>query len=137
MTKENSATKTVHVRGRIFSGFGEGAYFISLPWVRRQIKEKLGFTPYLGTLNLKLTGKYVDFRKLLENAKAIEISPEPGYCRGKCFRAYIGRGMACAVVIPCVENYPKDVLEIVASSNLREKLRLRDGDEVEVKITLE
>lgn len=136
MTKENKA-KTVHVRGKIFSGSGEGAYFISLPWVRRQIKEKLGFTPYLGTLNLRLTGEYIDFRKLLENAKAIEISPEPGYCRGKCFRAYIGHGVACAVILPCVENYPEDVLEIVASSNLREKLKLRDGDEVEVKITLE
>jgi len=129
--------KVVHVRGRIFSGSGEGAYFTALPWVKRQIEEKLGFSPYPGTLNLKLTGENAEIRKLLENAKAIEILPEPGYCRGKCFRAYVGHGVACAVVLPCVENYAKDVLEIVASSNLREKLRLRDGDEVDVRIVLE
>ncbi|MEM3769668.1 MAG: DUF120 domain-containing protein [Candidatus Bathyarchaeia archaeon] len=138
MTEENKAsTRTVHVKGKIFSGSGEGAYFTVLPWVRRQIKEKVGFVPCPGTLNLKLAGEYVEVRKLLENAKAIEILPKTGYCRGKCFKAYIERDVACAVVLPCVENYPNDVLEIVASSNLRKKLKLKDGDEVEVRIALE
>ncbi|MEM3727822.1 MAG: DUF120 domain-containing protein [Candidatus Bathyarchaeia archaeon] len=125
------------MKGKIVSGSGEGSFFTALPWVKRQIKEKLGFVPYPGTLNLKLAGEYVEGRKLLENVKAIEILPELGYCRGKCFRAYIGRDVACAVALPCVENYPKDVLEIVAPSNLREKLKLKDGDELEVWIALE
>jgi CTP-dependent riboflavin kinase len=137
--KENdTSTKTVRLKGKVFSGSGEGAYFTMLPWVRQQIKEKLGFAPYPGTLNVRLVGEYVGVRKLLENAKAIEISPEHGYCSGKCFKARVGgQNLACAVVLPCVENYPMDILEIIAPSNLREKLGLRDGDEVEVRITLE
>jgi len=138
MTKEKKASaKIVLVKGKIFSGTGEGAFFTTLPWVRRQIKEKLGFAPHPGTLNLKLIGKHAKVRGLLENAKAVEILPEPGYCRGKCFRAYIKSDVACAVVLPCVENYPGDVLEIIAPSNLRENLKLKDGDEVEVRIVLE
>ena len=138
-TKENEAsTRIVYVKGKIFSGSGKGAYFTALPWVRKQIKEKIGFMPHPGTLNVKLIGEFVEARKLLENAKALEILPEPGYCSGKCFKGYIGKqNMLCAIVLPCIENYPRDVLEIVAPSNLREKLKLRDGDEVEVRIVLE
>ncbi|MEM1540504.1 MAG: DUF120 domain-containing protein [Candidatus Bathyarchaeia archaeon] len=131
------SVKTVLVKGKILSGSGEGAFFIFLPWVKRQIKEKLGFIPYPGTLNLRLIGKYVEVRNLLQSAKAMEILPEPGYCRGKCFMAYIKSDVACAVVLPCVENYPEDILEIIAPLNLRENLKLKDGDEVEVRIFLE
>jgi riboflavin kinase len=42
----------------------------------------------------------------------------------------------CAIVIPDVPNYPEDVLEIVAPVNLREKLQLKDGDHVEIEVTL-
>jgi riboflavin kinase len=137
MTRRNEThAKTVRVKGKVFSGTGEGAKFASLSWVKKQIKEKLGFTPYPGTLNLRLNSDFVGVKGLLENAKAIEILPEPGYCSGKCFKAHIMQRLKCAVILPCVKNYPKDVLEIVASSNLREKLKLRDGDEVEVKIFL-
>ncbi|MBS7636862.1 CTP-dependent riboflavin kinase [Candidatus Bathyarchaeota archaeon] len=138
MTEENKAsTKTVLLKGKIFSGSGEAARFTALPWVKRQIKEKLGFTPYLGTLNLKLTGEYAGVRKLLENLEAIEILPEPGYCSGKIFRAHIENDVSCAVVLPCVKNYPEDILEIIAPLNLREKLKLKDGDEVKVEISFE
>lgn len=138
MIEENKMpTEKVLVKGRIVSGFGKGAYFTALSWVRQQIMEKLGFAPYPGTLNLKLTGEYIEIRKMLENAKAIEILPERGYCGGKCFRVYTEHDVACAVVLPCVKNYPKDVLEIIAPSNLREKLKLNDGDELEVWIALE
>jgi riboflavin kinase len=137
MTRENETQeKMVCVRGKVFSGTGEGAKFAALPWVKRQIKEKLGFDPYPGTLNVRLTSDYVGVRKLLENVKAMEILPEPGYCSGKCFKACMVPRLKCAIVLPCVKNYPKNILEIIAPSNLREKLKLKDGDEVEVKIFL-
>ncbi|MEM4238834.1 MAG: DUF120 domain-containing protein, partial [Nitrososphaerota archaeon] len=44
----------VVLEGRVFSGMGEGAYYISLPWYRDQIRKKLGFDPYPGTLNVNL-----------------------------------------------------------------------------------
>jgi riboflavin kinase len=128
--------KSFYVKGRVFSGKGEGAKFLKLRWVRKQIKEKLGFTPHLGTLNIKLSEEYSDTKDLLKRMKGMAIMPTNGFCRGKCFRAYLMDGVECAIVIPEVEDYPEDLMEIVAPVNLREKLELKDGDTIEVKILL-
>jgi riboflavin kinase len=127
--------KTVNVKGKIFSGSGEGSKFISLPWVKNQIEEKLGFTPYIGTLNIKLIGNHAGFKKLLKKA-SIEILPEKGFCRGRCFPAFFMGKTKCAIVIPEIANYPEDVIEIIAPVNLREKFQFKDGDVVEVKVML-
>ncbi|PIU59668.1 riboflavin kinase, partial [Candidatus Bathyarchaeota archaeon CG07_land_8_20_14_0_80_47_9] len=46
---------TLCIKGKISTGKGEGAQFVKLPWVRKQIIQKLGFTPFPGTLNIRLT----------------------------------------------------------------------------------
>ncbi len=129
--------KTLRIKGTVFSGKGEGARFIELPWVKRQIVEKLGFTPYRGTLNLKLSKEEFEHRTLLEKAEAIEILPVKGFSRGRCFKANVMDKLECAIVIPEIPNYPENVIEVIAPTNLREKLQLRDGDSVEVKILME
>lgn len=126
---------TVSLRGKIFSGKSEAARFIELDWVKRQMVEKLGFTPYPGTLNLKLVEESVEAGRVLKNAEGIEISPARGFCRGKLFKAILANGVKCAVVVPEVNGYPEEVIEVVASANLKEKLKSRDGDEVEIKIS--
>lgn len=127
--------KTLCIKGSVFSGKAEGAKFVSLSWVRTQIKEKIGFDPYNGTLNLHLAKEdYLKLDKALRSAKPIEISPETGYYFGKCFKARMKRSTRCAVIIPQIPNYPENVLEIIAPFNLREKLHLRDNDTVEIII---
>jgi riboflavin kinase len=121
--------------GKVFSGRGEGEKFLELPWVKLQIKEKLGFTPYLGTLNVRLSEESAKRRKLLEKATAMQVCPAEGYCSGKIFKASVGV-LECAVVIPEVPSYPADVLEIIAPANLREKLQLADGDQITVTVNL-
>ena len=126
--------KTLHLKGRVFSGKGEGAEFVNLSWARKQIEEKLGFTPYSGTLNIRLDGKNTKMKKALMNATEAEILPAPGYCRGRIFEASIMK-VRCAVVIPEVLGYPEDVVEVISSTNLRERFHLADGSWVEVKVT--
>jgi len=123
------------LRGKISSGAGEGARFVSLPWVRKQMAEKLGFTPFPGTLDIMLGRDSVEVRKSLMKASGIEILPAPGYFRGKLFRAKL-RGAKCALVVPEVLGYPDDIIEIVAPANLRDELRLVDGSLVEVEVTV-
>jgi riboflavin kinase len=125
----------IKLNGKVFSGQGEGKKLIELPWVSRQIKEKLGFTPYHGTLNLRLSEESVKHRRTLEKAAVMRVCPAEGYCTGLLFKAFIA-GLECGVVIPEVENYPENVLEVVASVCLREKLQLRDGDEVTVTVSV-
>ncbi|MCS7124491.1 MAG: CTP-dependent riboflavin kinase [Candidatus Bathyarchaeota archaeon] len=129
--------KTIRLTGRVFSGTGEGSKFIELSWVRSQIEEKLGFTPFRGTLNLLLDETGSNIRKALENAKPVPIVPEPGFRPGKCFKASIMGLVDGAVVIPLVEGYPKNVLEVIAPVNLRERFGLKDGDVIEVSVFVE
>lgn len=124
------------LKGKVFSGKGEGTEFLNFSWVKKQIKEKLGFTPCEGTLNVKLHKDSINLRKMLTSARGIEILPQPSFCRGRLFKACLMGAVVCAVVVPGVSGYPEDVIELVASVNLREKLQLLDGDLVDVKIML-
>jgi riboflavin kinase len=125
--------KRIKLTGKIFSGAREGEKFVSLPWVRRQIEEKLCFAPYPGTLNLILSEESTRHRKLLETVSSTEICPVEGYSSGMLYKAQVGK-LKCAIVIPKVANYPEDCLEIIAAENLREKLKLRDGKSITVTV---
>jgi riboflavin kinase len=122
-------------KGTVFSGKGEWRKFIDLPWVKQQIKEKLGFTPYIGTLNIHLSKESVTHKKLLENAQRFQIYPEKGYCTGILIKAHMN-SVECAVIIPLVTNNPNNVLEVIASWYLRERLKLTDGSVVTVTINV-
>jgi riboflavin kinase, archaea type len=126
---------TIIVVGKVFSGEGSGKKYLSLPWVRQQIKKKLGYSPYLGTLNLELSNENAIKRKFLEETQSDSICPTEGYCVGLLYKAQISC-TNCAIVIPQVKNYPENILEIIASSNLRKKLKLRDGNVVSVSVFL-
>ncbi|MEM3699284.1 MAG: DUF120 domain-containing protein [Candidatus Bathyarchaeia archaeon] len=127
----------IQFEGKIFSGSGEAAKFISLPWVKEQIAEKLCFTPYNGTLNIRLDENSVALKRhILNNAKAIKILPSEGFCQGTLLKAVFMGKMECAIVVPEVDGYPEDVVEIIAPINLRKRFQLKDGDKVKVKILL-
>ena len=128
-------TQEIVLKGKVVSGTKKGKLFVGLPWVKKQIKEKLGFNPYLGTLNLQLPNK--TSLKRLYDADGIIIVPEKGYSDGKCFMAIVNEKVEGAVVLPDVPDYPLDLLEILAPVNLRETLGLKDGMEVEVTIKVE
>ena len=123
--------KRIEFSGTVTSGDGDGKKFMELRWVKRQITEKLGFTPYAGTLNLKLAEESAKQRKLLEKTPSAKVLPAEGYCEGLLFKALIGIAQ-CAIVVPQVAGYPNDLLEVIASVNLREALQLEDGCEVTV-----
>jgi riboflavin kinase len=121
--------------GKVFSGLGDGKKFIGLPWVKRQIEKKLGFSPYAGTLNIRLTDEDIKKKILFQKAKGMVVEPQAGYFPGLLFNACIGT-LECAVVIPQIPNYPSDVLEIVAPVCLREKLKLADGNSIAVTVNV-
>lgn len=126
--------KKVVVNGKVFSGTQQGKKYVDLPWVKKQIEEKLGFKPFIGTLNLRLQ-KTSDITGLHET-DGITITPEKGYCTAKCFKARVNKRVEGAVVLPDVPDYPEDVLELLATVNLRKTFNLTDGDTVEVVVTL-
>jgi riboflavin kinase len=124
---------TIELDGTIVTGKGEGRKFLELTWVVTQIEEKLGFKPFPGTLNLKLTKSSTRRRKLLSDSKTLQIVPSPGYREGLLFQAWV-EGLECGIVLPQVEDYPDDVLEVIAPLNLRKRFQLIDGRQIKVVV---
>jgi len=129
------------LEGRVFSGLGEGFYYISLPQYFEQIRERVGFTPYPGTLNIQLLSKdSIENRMLLERIADIPIdgftNGQRTYGGAKCIKALFNGEQEAALIFVERTHYGKDVVEVIAPVYLRGKYNLRDGDKVFLKITL-
>ncbi|RLE82800.1 MAG: riboflavin kinase [Thermoprotei archaeon] len=126
------------LKGRVFRGLGEGAFYVSIPEYRRQFVEKLGFDPYPGTLNIRLDPSSLPQRRLLDIVKCIEIKPFSNRLRSyggaKVFHAIINDKVRGAIVIPERTHYGPDVIEIIAPVELRKILNLREGSWVVIKV---
>ncbi len=136
---EKAYPPSVTLEGTVFTGLGEGAYYVSKPDYRKQIVEKLGFEPYPGTLNVKLSSDYdIKTRMELEAYPAIEITGFLGEERSfglvKCYPAIIGGKVKGALVTAMRSHYDSSVLEIIAPVCLRKQLTLKDGHKVKVEI---
>jgi riboflavin kinase len=130
--------REVVLEGSLFSGIGEGAWYVSQPGYRRQFAEKLGFDPFPGTLNLRLRHEYEDERKLLETFPHVQID---GFRDGErtfgpviCYKARINDAEDGALISAVRTHYAGDVIELIAPSNLRTKLGLKDGDTIRARI---
>ena len=121
--------------GKVCTGEGVGSRFVAISWARQQIKEKLGFDPYLGTLNIcLLKGETKLVKDFLRNAKGFEIVPSKGFFKARCFHALIMERINGAIVFPDKPNYPSNILELLAPVNLRDVLSLEDNDEIRITI---
>jgi len=124
--------KPKSITGTLISGLGEGAYYVRK--YRSRITDKIGFTPYLGTLNLTVDpAERATFLSSLEKLTIPEFkSKERTYGAVHCFPVLIGGRFRGAVLVPLRTTHNLDVLELIAPEFLRENLKLKDGDTVEV-----
>lgn len=135
-----SATDKLIIKGRVISGMGEGQYYIGLDGYKKGINENLGFVPYPGTLNLKLkTLRECQFKERLAATKGVMVPSFTGNKRTfgslKCFHCRLD-DIYGAVIIPERSHYGNDVIEIVSSHNLREKMKLKDGNDISIEVTM-
>lgn len=127
------------LKGKVFSGFGEGAYYVTRKGYMVQFIRKLGFKPYPGTLNLKLlTQQDILARKELERFEGITIE---GFSNGrrtygmlKCYPSVVEDKIKGAILLIQRTHYNSSVLEVIAPTYLRGKLNLKDGDIVKLKV---
>ena len=129
-------TDRVILKGKVISGMGEGRYYTEQNGYVEQFKEKLGFIPFPGTLNVEI--EYVERNKLrlLKNSKAINIEEFKTKNRSfggvRCFKAEIN-GSDGAIVLPMRSHY-SNILEFISENHLRERLNIKDGDSVKIII---
>ncbi|MDG6982080.1 MAG: CTP-dependent riboflavin kinase [Nitrososphaerota archaeon] len=128
---------TMQFRGTVFTGLNEGAYYVSTKGYAEGFAGALGFEPFPGTLNLRLTSEaMIGQRRRLDLLKGIEI---PGFSDGKrsyggvkCFRAKVAGRHPGAVLAIERTHHDSSVLEVISPVNLRRSLGLKDGDECAV-----
>ncbi len=130
---------SVTFEGTVFTGLGEGAYYIGKEHYRKQFIEKLGFDPYPGTLNLKLTSDYdLKTRAELEAYPAVEVqgfkNEDRTFGLVKCYPAMIGNKVKGALILALRSHYDASVVEIIAPICLRKHLNLKDGNKVKVEV---
>lgn len=121
------------LNGVVVGGLGEGSFFISMEHYKKEIKEKLGFDAYPGTLNLKVDEKQTNFLKSIVPIKINEFKKNNKEFGGvSCYNAKI-ENINGAIIIPDLTKH-KDTVEFIAPVHLKSELKIKDGDKVEVEL---
>jgi riboflavin kinase len=125
--------------GNVESGLGEGAYYMSLRQYMEQFEKILGFAPYPGTLNLRLSPVAVQRRKRLSIADwyLVEgfVSEGRTFGQVRCLPCMI-RSIPCGIIVPGRSHYPDTLVEVIAPVGLRSEMNLKDGDEVVIEVSI-
>lgn len=124
------------ISGTVATGLGEAAGFTSLDWARDAFRDRLGIDPFPGTVNLILTSDEdrAAWRQVKSWPGIILPPPRPDWCSSRCYHATLNDRVAAAIVLPEVENYPEDQVELIASVGVRDALNLKDGDAVIIDV---
>jgi riboflavin kinase, archaea type len=125
----------LRIKGKIVKGIGESGSFLGIPWVHKQLCDKMEFTPWQGTLNIVVEDEDVQ-RMLREKGKERLVAEQAGFCDALVFRALLNETYECGIILPLVPDYSGTLLEIVAPIKIKETLGIDDGDEVVVDISL-
>lgn len=131
--------REITLRGRLLSGMGEGKYYISNPGYRNQIISKMGFSPYPGTMNIRLDEQSLArFQSAVQRFLFTKIEGFTTEARTfgavKAFRANIGNKIDGAVIIPYRTHHQSNIIEIIAPLYLRKELGINEGDLVDVTV---
>lgn len=121
--------------GVVVSGRQEAAGFLSASWVRQGLARVLGEEPFPGTLNLRLEpGPSTESWGALKVSSLGRELPAgmEGYCTATLFPVSVEGTLLGVIVLPHVDGYPDDVVELVAAASLRQRFRLDDGSPVMV-----
>ena len=140
-TSLESSPSYLELKGNIISGMGEGAYYMSMKGYTKQFKEKLGYIPFPGTLNVKLKDKeFTEARRTLDTYDGIMIN---GFSDGKrtygwvkCYPAKINNSVNGALITLERTHYDESVIELISHTNIKRAAKLSSGSQISVKVPI-
>jgi riboflavin kinase len=154
----------VVVTGTVTGGMGEGRHYITLPGYMEQFREKLGYEPFPGTLNVDLTAEGARHRAALDALDGVPIDgwsdEDRTYGPATCYPAAVtawadgesamadgqttaeveatpdgnARTAEAHVIAPERTHHDDDHLELIAPERLRDALPIDDGDALEIDV---
>ncbi len=127
--------KRLEIEGRITKGLGEGGFYVSMDGYRKQIKEKLGFDPFPGTLNITVDEAWKKQSLLQLEPIIISGFRDRDRTYGDLF-AYPCRlgDHDCAIIVPLRTHHGPDIIELISPFNIKKELHKKDGDHIRVLI---
>lgn len=126
--------------GIIFSDLGQASSFMALDWVQSALKQALGFDAFPATLNVhpRDAQDTATWQRVRAGSGGVPLAPaDNGFCSARIFPIAIVSGaagesekIAGAILVPEIDHYPEDKIEIVAPLRLKQHLGVRDGDQL-------
>lgn len=136
-----SSPSYIELRGNLISGMGEGAYYMSLKGYTKQFKNKIGYVPFPGTLNVKLDSK--ENIESIRQFDALDGVLIKGFSDGKrtygwvkCFSAILNKSVDCQLIRLERTHHDPSVIELISKTNIRKHAKLSDGSKVIIKIPI-
>ncbi len=124
--------------GRLATGIGQGKHFTRLEWAQRQFVERLGIDPYPGTVNVIIdeAASLAVWDRLKATPGVLIENPNDGPhdCDARCYPVEIEGRFDAAIVLPEVDGYGRDVIEMICAVGIRNALGIADGDRLSVTI---
>jgi len=139
--------ENILIVGEVIEGMKEGGYYVGIEGYFTQFKTKLGFEPYIGTLNLKLSDLNNSLlRENMNNKIPVFIDGFTDENVGRtygpvhCYDCYISRlddqqnKRKAAILDIKRTHHKKNIIEILAKPYLREYFNLKDGDKLKIEL---
>ena len=133
---EGKEIETIILGGEVVSGLFQGAYYISKEGYQRQIKHKLGFEAFPGTLNVKIKEEEYNKRQKLERGPSIRLEgfkdEERAFGAARVYPCIINDDEEGALIVAERSSHDYSIMEIISPHYLRRKMELADGDKIKV-----
>lgn len=131
----------VELKGKVMSGMGEGAYYMSLTGYTKQFKSKIGYVPFPGTLNVKLDKK--EYTEAVRQFEALDGNIIEGFSDGqrtygwvKCFDAKLNHSIKCQLIRLERTHHDTSIVELISKTNLRKSSKITDGSKVTITVPI-
>jgi riboflavin kinase len=133
---EGAGSEVFVFDGTVVSGLFEGAYYISREGSRGQIREKLDFDPFPGTLNVKVKPEDFEKRRRLEKHPSMLLEGfkdgERSFGACKVYPLLLNDEIRGALIVADRTIHDLSTMEIVSPVYLRRHFGLSDGDKIKV-----
>lgn len=126
--------------GRVESGMGEGAYYISREGYMRQFQSVLNMAPFPGTLNIRLDTPSIHCMTMLDTSAGLLIRGFADENRTfgwvRCYGAILEPDIPCHLIQAERTHHDAHVIELISDVNLRDRATVEDGDAVRVQVSV-
>ena len=107
----------MEITGIVTTGLGKAAYFLGQDFYKNQFREKCGFTPFPGTLNLIVEEDKLEDIRLMKSSCKNLIKPDQGFGAVRYIRAHLNKDIEGAIVFPDKTTHDENYLEFISKED--------------------